>query len=165
MAHPTETYKEFDDESGGVSRHEKRSNRLRVAREKAGYDSAAAAAIALGKKVSTYTSHENGTRGFKETTGRVYADAFGVSVSWLMLGASDVPSVSDVLSFVDGGEEATTPVERAFREAYKESRECEKELLGGPGPRLAFAKMLKIILEEKLADLAKAENTSLDEST
>lgn len=59
--------------------------RLRLARERAGYDSATEAARAMGISVPSYTHHENGTRGFTKHAAR-YAQFFGVSLDWLLAG-------------------------------------------------------------------------------
>jgi SOS-response transcriptional repressor LexA len=60
--------------------------RLRQAREAAGYASAAEAARALSMKPATYTHHENGTRAFSKLSAIMYARKFGVDPSWLLFG-------------------------------------------------------------------------------
>ncbi|UWQ16137.1 helix-turn-helix transcriptional regulator [Jannaschia sp. M317] len=65
--------------------------RLRVARETAGYETAADAARRLGMKVPTYTGHENGSRGIKADTIRSYARAFKVDEQWLLFGKGRGP--------------------------------------------------------------------------
>lgn len=64
--------------------------RLRLARERAGYASAAAAAEALGIPYGTYSGHENGGRSPKPRAIARYAKFFKVSVAWLM-GEDAVP--------------------------------------------------------------------------
>jgi len=61
------------------------AGRLRLAREKAGYESASAAARALGIGEAGYVHHENGTRGFTRNAAK-YARVFGVPVGWLLTG-------------------------------------------------------------------------------
>lgn len=61
-------------------------DRLRQARQEAGFRSATAAAAALGVKAPTYTSHENGTRDFGDAEAARYARAFNVAVAWLVFG-------------------------------------------------------------------------------
>jgi len=61
------------------------SERLRWAREKAGYDTPTDAARALGIKEPTYLAHENGSRGFKAKAER-YSRAFRVNLDWLVTG-------------------------------------------------------------------------------
>lgn len=67
-------------------------DRLKRARENAGYTQASDAADAFGWKYSTYAGHENGTRGIKSDTARVYAKAFRVSPEWLLFGDGSPPT-------------------------------------------------------------------------
>jgi SOS-response transcriptional repressor LexA len=64
--------------------------RLRTARENAGFRSAREAAQMLGISISTYNSHERagepGARLFKIDAARLYARRFGVSAAWLLTG-------------------------------------------------------------------------------
>ena len=60
--------------------------RLRIARRKAGYASAAAAAKEYGWPIGTYSCHENGSRGIKLDVAERYAWAFGVDPRWLLHG-------------------------------------------------------------------------------
>lgn len=64
------------------------SDRLKQARERAGYDSARSAATAMGVSADTYAQHENGTRGFKSKAER-YARFFKVAPEWLLFGRGD----------------------------------------------------------------------------
>ncbi|UPT53089.1 repressor protein cI [Synechococcus phage Yong-M3-232] len=69
------------------------SERLKAAREKAGYKSAQAAAEAFGWGVAGYRHHENGTRGFGLDVAKKYGRAFKVKPGWLlgMDGVDDGP--------------------------------------------------------------------------
>lgn len=58
--------------------------RLRASRIRAGFQSATDAANAIGVKVPTYTSHENGTRDFDDEYAKKYARRLGVNVEWLV---------------------------------------------------------------------------------
>lgn len=60
--------------------------RLRQAREKAGYRDASEAARAFGWTVPTYISHENGTRGLRPDVAKKYAKSFRVPSQWLLYG-------------------------------------------------------------------------------
>lgn len=60
--------------------------RLRAAREHAGFGKASEAAEALGVKYATYAGHENGSSGFRRDKGELYARRFKVRFEWLMLG-------------------------------------------------------------------------------
>ena len=62
------------------------SDRLVRARKHANFDSATDAAKALGVSYPTYAGHENGSSGFKHSTGELYARRFKVSFDWLMTG-------------------------------------------------------------------------------
>ena len=72
------------------------AERLRLAREKAGFSSAAAAARHYSWGEAAYRHHENGTRAFGIDQAVAYARAFKVSASWLLaiadkLGTDRVP--------------------------------------------------------------------------
>jgi SOS-response transcriptional repressor LexA len=54
--------------------------KLRNARKAAGFRSASAAARHLGIKVSTYGSHENGTKNITPDAALLYSQAFGISL-------------------------------------------------------------------------------------
>lgn len=65
------------------------ADRLRRAREKKGFDTAAEAARCYGWTISTYVSHENGTRGITNDAAKRYARAFNVGAETLVdLGVS-----------------------------------------------------------------------------
>lgn len=63
-------------------------NRLKNAREDAGYRSASAAAEALGVSGSTYRAHENGQNDFSFDDAVLYAKKFKVDPIWLFTGVS-----------------------------------------------------------------------------
>jgi len=67
--------------------------RLRWARQKAGYKSGEEAAAALGFKPVTYRTYENETSGFSRHASK-FGKAFGVPVSWLLEGGP-LPSQAD----------------------------------------------------------------------
>ncbi len=60
--------------------------RLKSARIRAGFGSAAAAAEGFGWPVGTYCGHENGSRGIRLAVAERYAQAFRVSDVWLVNG-------------------------------------------------------------------------------
>lgn len=89
------------------------AERLRQAREHAGFASATDAAASLGMKYATYAGHENGTRGPGRAAEK-YARRFRVSLDWLLRGvgagpgeepeeASDVTLEIPLLSNVSAG--------------------------------------------------------------
>lgn len=78
--------------SGGHARtmpDKERAARLRQARSAKGYDTAVGAARAFGWIESTYSGHENGTRGMRRETIIRYCTAFNVDETWLSLGVGD----------------------------------------------------------------------------
>lgn len=80
------------------------ADRLRIAREHKGFDTATAAANALGIEPPTYLGHENGSRGFRASAAR-YAQFFGVNLTWLMTGKGYMTSpnspVQDIFDSLD----------------------------------------------------------------
>ena len=62
--------------------------RLKSARERAGYQTAKAAAEAMGIPIATYIQHENGGRGFPSGRAERYARFFRVPPEWLLYGKS-----------------------------------------------------------------------------
>lgn len=60
------------------------AERLRTAREKAGFDSASEAAEKFGWGAAGYRHHENGTRNFGPVAARKYGRAFRVKPGWLL---------------------------------------------------------------------------------
>lgn len=61
-------------------------DRLKQARQKAGYSSAAMAAEAMGVSPATYAQHENGIRGYPATKAERYGRFFRVAPEWLLYG-------------------------------------------------------------------------------
>lgn len=62
------------------------SERLKKAREGAGFDSVGDAAESLGIKYPTYAAHENGSRKPDIDQAKRYAQRFRVTVQWLLTG-------------------------------------------------------------------------------
>lgn len=84
-----------------TSDHETPSDRLKQARERAGYRSARAASERFGWSYNSYAQHENGTRGISHAAAK-YARAFKVRESWLMFGGASIAdgrTQSSVLPF------------------------------------------------------------------
>lgn len=87
------------------------AERLKQARELAGFAGPREAADALGMNRFTYTQHENGTRGFRRDSTIKYSRRFKVSLEWLETGKgtprgaakSEIP----VTSYVGAGAEIT----------------------------------------------------------
>lgn len=62
------------------------NDRLRIARQEAGFPTATAALEKFRWKSSTYRAHENGQNNFDVHYAEIYAKAYGVSASYLLLG-------------------------------------------------------------------------------
>ena len=62
------------------------NERLRHARQKAGYNTATQAIDLFGWKSSTYRAHENGQNNYGVEEAKAYAKAYGVTPSWLLIG-------------------------------------------------------------------------------
>lgn len=62
------------------------ADRLRCAREDAGYRTATAAIEKFKWPSSSYRAHENGQNNFNPETAQQYAEAYGASAAWLLLG-------------------------------------------------------------------------------
>lgn len=72
------------------------AQRLQIAREKRGFDSARAAADFFGWNYDTYIQHERGERGITRAVDR-YAVAFKVSPGWLLTGEGRAPGEDTAL--------------------------------------------------------------------
>uniref|UniRef100_A0A6H1ZCU5 HTH cro/C1-type domain-containing protein n=2 Tax=viral metagenome TaxID=1070528 RepID=A0A6H1ZCU5_9ZZZZ len=88
------------------------SDRLRSARERAGYETAKDAAVAMGVPVPTYVQHENGSRGYPAPRADRYGRFFRVAPEWLLYGRGEVDDAptSDsvpVVGLVGAGSVAT----------------------------------------------------------
>lgn len=70
------------------------AERLRIARLRAGFETATEAAEALGFPVSTYIAHENGSRGYPAKKAYTYARKFKVREQWLLYGVGQAPGDS-----------------------------------------------------------------------
>ncbi|MGV2975652.1 helix-turn-helix domain-containing protein [Roseibium alexandrii] len=134
---------------GEMEKHE----RLRAARQKAGYRSAAAAADALGMSHSTYQAHENSNRNFDAEDAARYARRFKVTTDWLLYGGempqdgSDEYSPDEQFDHVDLADTPFDDIER-FKTAYREAKRLEKAKIGGRGDRLSFARLVWAIYDE-----------------
>jgi phage repressor protein C with HTH and peptisase S24 domain len=81
--------------------------RLKQAREAAGYENASAAARAFGWPEARYRHHENGQRNFRRPDAITYAKVFKTTPEWLMFGKDGPPSLP-VLGYVSAGQEVHT---------------------------------------------------------
>ena len=101
-----------------------KADRLRQAREKAGYPSATAAAQAFGWTESAYRHHENGTRRFDPDAARRYGRAFKVKPAWL-LAMDDDPSPKSLPS--DAGSDVLTVNASVAAGVWREAQAWDDE--------------------------------------
>lgn len=85
------------------------ADRLKYAREKAGYADAADAIARLGLTASTYYGHENGDRVPRSAKLKEYAHIFNVPFVWLLEGGAEPKELTNALAI---SENASEPVER-----------------------------------------------------
>lgn len=83
--------------------------RLRLARERAGYEYAKDGAKAVGEKEDTYRQYENGTRPYWEYA-KAFADTFHVSPAWLLWG-TDVDPIFELAEALAGVEDKQLAVD------------------------------------------------------
>jgi hypothetical protein len=82
--------------------------RLKWAREAAGYATAAEGAAQAGVKYYTYAQHENGIRGIPADRAALYAHAFGVEPQWILYGGprgGGAPRLIPVVGYVGASTE------------------------------------------------------------
>lgn len=80
------------------------NDRLRQARERAGFESASAASRRFGWTHSTYASHENGQTPVPVKAAEKYAKAFRVSPAWILTGeAGPVRKTVPLVGYVAAG--------------------------------------------------------------
>lgn len=141
----------------GMDKHE----RLRAARLKADFRSAAAAADAMGIAHSTYQAHENGNRDYDADNAAKYARKFKVSKSWLLYGEHDPNEQnSEEQSNVDWellnlDDMPFDDIDR-FKRAYSEAILLEKAKTGGRAARLTRAMLTWAIYDQ----LSKEEEST-----
>lgn len=66
------------------------AQRLKSAREAAGYETAKQAAEAMGVAIPTYLQHENGTRGIPASRAERYARFFRTTPEWVLYGRGEL---------------------------------------------------------------------------
>lgn len=82
------------------------NERLKTARERAGFETVADAARRFGWPIVTYRHHENGTRGFRRDSALRYARAFRVSPEWILFGTGGPEKKSvPLVGYVGAGAE------------------------------------------------------------
>lgn len=123
------------------------AERLKAARLKAGYETAKAAAEAMGATVSTYIQHENGSRGYPARTAARYAKFFRAAPEWLLYGRGaaepivaeptlqQLPLVGQVragawLAIDESSQEEPVMLTAALDARYPHARQWLREVVG-----------------------------------
>lgn len=117
------------------------NDRLKAARERAGFDSARQAAIRYGWTISTYGSHENGQTPVPQKAAEKYAAKFKVSPGWILTG--EVPPDSDLddaelirgLRTADPAKKAAIAVLLGIRSGAEEAPEQHASSRGRPASK------------------------------
>ena len=126
------------------------AERLKVARKRAGYATASAAAEAFGWQKPGYTHHENGTREYFDASNLVrYARAFRVSPAWLAGVDADMTDSLDAISSESFGE-VMSGILQAFAPTVRFER-AEVDMLG---------RALRDTLREMLTDAATGNDAA-----
>lgn len=94
-------------------------DRLRDARIKARFESAAKAAEALGVRASTYRAHENGQNEFSPDEAEHYARKFGSSAAFLLTGETSNGHQANIILSRDDRDEHIIRLWELFGEALK----------------------------------------------
>lgn len=103
----------------------KPSDRLREARERAGYATAKAAAERLAVRPPTYYGHENGSRGIKPAEAERYAKAFKVRAEWILYGTLG----PERLTTDDDPQQPLAPIVQAIEDSLVGLTEAEQRLI------------------------------------
>lgn len=135
-------------------------DRLREARIKAGYESAADAARAFGWEIPAYRHHENGTRAFDVEAAKRYARAFRVNPGWLL--ALDKVEVAPAEAGRERIVEVTGSVAAGVWRETTEWPQSERfEIVVGPSP-FPRARRFGLRVDGHSMDLNFAPGTLLD---
>lgn len=135
-----------------------KAERLRQARERAGYASASDAARAFGWGEAGYRHHENGTRSFGLDAAKKYARAFRIKPGWLLAmdgvdGAAPVANTTNSVLIVGGSVAAGV-----WREAQEVFDRFEIE---APAP-IPEAERFGVVVEGHSMDQCYEPGTVLD---
>jgi SOS-response transcriptional repressor LexA len=138
--------------------NDQRSDRLRKARELAGYASASDAARVFGWGEAGYRHHENGTRGFSLDAAKKYARAFRVKPGWLLgmegIDSADLVANNTILALIVGG----TVAAGVWREAQEV---FDKFVIDAPAP-VQDSERFGLVVEGYSMDLFYEPGTILD---
>jgi phage repressor protein C with HTH and peptisase S24 domain len=98
------------------------NDRLRAAREKAGFISARSAALRFGWNPSTYASHENGQTPVPQKAAEKYGPKFRTKASWILTGegGDEAENVARVMGLIGAGAEISPDEEQVPSEGLSE---------------------------------------------
>lgn len=140
---------------------ENASDRLKAAREKAGYATAKMAAEAMGLSVATYIQHENGTRSYPAAKADRYAQFFRVTPEWLLYGRSKGGNVSPAqlgpLIFIQGSVAAGV-----FRERMELAEDEWETFTGSPDVNAPISNRFGLRVEGQSMDLLYPPGTVIE---
>lgn len=145
-----------------VGMGDQRAERLRKARERAGFESAAEATRRFGWSEPAYRHHENGTRSYGPDAAKKYGRAFKVKAGWL-LGIDGI----DDSPVVNAGEVQDRLVVNGSVEAgvWRESRQWNDErqftIIGQPTVPVK-GKRFGLVVKGKSMDLLFEPDSVLD---
>lgn len=145
--------------AGAMEKHPvDRSERLRIARKRAGYSSASDAARQFGWGESAYRHHENGTRSYGLDLAARYGRAFKVKPGWLLgiPGIDDEPvaALSEAAPLEVGGIVAAG--------VWREDTAISEPMVIDLPPLVSGSKRLGYIVEGRSMDLVYEPGTVLD---
>lgn len=135
-------------------------DRLKEAREKAGFATAADAARCFGWEIPAYRHHENGTRAFDIAAAKRYARAFRVNPGWLL--ALDKVQTMPSQASLGGIVEVIGSVEAGLWREANEWPEADRfEIVVGPSP-FPSARRYGLRVDGNSMDLLFGSGTLLD---
>lgn len=136
-----------------------KADRLRAAREKAGFPSAQAAAEAFNWGVAGYRHHENGTRNFGIDKARTYGRAFKVKPGWLL----GMEGVDDAAPSTDYSTSAKLFVEAPVAAGvWREAMPTNEIMVLDMPPPVPNTKRVGFVVEGRSMDLCYEPGTVLD---
>lgn len=135
-----------------------KAERLRAARIKAGYETAADACVAFNWKVAGYRHHENGTRSFDLDAARKYARAFRVKPGWLV----GMAALDDAPAIATSAKEPLTVVGSVAAGVWREPHEGFVSMEIDTPPPVEGAKRFGLTVDGHSMDLHYEPGTVLD---
>ncbi len=127
--------------------------RLRHARLQAGYTTARAAIARFGWIASTYRAHENGQNNFRPADAYIYARAYKVSPTWLLVGEYGASALrNDGVERGCASNENVAHEANAHRVASVRAPESHFDLTVGAGTLADLARSGDIVRFSPLAD-------------